>query len=194
LPFLTQKVSHIYIIARLWQWSPVISPAGSLLDLVLVNVCDADAGKRLFSEALLDGTLEGFFKLIEHFRTQDEPAFCGLASLAMTLNALSVDPRRVWRGPWRYFHEKLLDCCLPLSRVEDAGVTLQEARPRPVVEPCASASTSASSQTCAVREAVCGAGGLPSALQRSSRRCARGRVVLRGGVPAAAGDRRAQRA
>lgn len=25
-------------------------------------------GKRLFSEALMDGTLEGFFKLIEQFR------------------------------------------------------------------------------------------------------------------------------
>lgn len=29
--------------------------------------------------------------------TQDEPAFCGLASLAMTLNALSIDPRRTWK-------------------------------------------------------------------------------------------------
>ena len=36
-------------------------------------------GKQLFAEALLDGTMEGFFKLIEQFRTQDEPAYCGLA-------------------------------------------------------------------------------------------------------------------
>jgi hypothetical protein len=158
------------------------------------QVCTADAGKRLFSEALLDGTLEGFFKLIEHFRTQDEPAFCGLASLAMTLNALSVDPRRVWRGPWRYFHEKLLDCCLPLSHFEDAGVTLQEAWPRPVMKPCAPALASTSCQNLGSAEAICGAGGLPSALQRSSRRCVRGRVVLRGGVPAEAGSCRAQRA
>lgn len=36
-------------------------------------------GKQLFAEALMGGTMEGFFKLIEQFRTQDEPAFCGLA-------------------------------------------------------------------------------------------------------------------
>lgn len=50
------------------------------------------AGKQLFAEALATGTLEGFFKLVEHFRTQDEPAFCGLASLAMALNALAGPP------------------------------------------------------------------------------------------------------
>jgi hypothetical protein len=40
---------------------------------------DSVTGKQLFAEALLDGTMEGFFKLIEQFRTQDEPAYCGLA-------------------------------------------------------------------------------------------------------------------
>ena len=33
---------------------------------------------------------------------QDEPAYCGLASLAMTLNTLNIDPRRTWKGPWRW--------------------------------------------------------------------------------------------
>ena len=32
---------------------------------------------------------------------QDEPAYCGLTSLAQVLNALAVDPRRGWKGPWR---------------------------------------------------------------------------------------------
>lgn len=39
--------------------------------------------------------------------TQDEPAFCGLASLAMVLNALAIDPRRIWKGAWRWFHEQV---------------------------------------------------------------------------------------
>ena len=43
--------------------------------------------------------------------TQDEPAFCGLASLSMVLNALAIDPRRPWKGVWRWFNEELLDCC-----------------------------------------------------------------------------------
>jgi Phytochelatin synthase len=58
--------------------------------------------------------------------TQDEPAFCGLASIAMVLNALSIDPRRPWKGSWRWFHEELLDCCLPLGSVAKDGVNLSQ--------------------------------------------------------------------
>ena len=76
----------------------------------------APAGRKLFSEALSEGTLECFFPLIEQFRTQDHPAFCGLASLAMVLNALQVDPGRTWKGAWRWFDEGKLDCCKPLDR------------------------------------------------------------------------------
>lgn len=76
---------------------------------------------------MLAGTMEGFFKLVEQYRTQDEPAFCGLASLAMVLNTLSIDPRRTWKGPWRWFHEEMLDCCHPLSKVREEGITLEQA-------------------------------------------------------------------
>ncbi|KAK8962912.1 Glutathione gamma-glutamylcysteinyltransferase 1 [Platanthera guangdongensis] len=55
-------------------------------------------GKQLFSEALQCGTMEGFFKLISSFQTQSEPAYCGLASLSMVLNALSIDPGRKWKA------------------------------------------------------------------------------------------------
>ncbi|PIM98834.1 Glutathione gamma-glutamylcysteinyltransferase [Handroanthus impetiginosus] len=55
-------------------------------------------GKKIFTEALHDGNMEGFFKLISNFQTQSEPAFCGLASLAMVLNALAIDPCRIWKG------------------------------------------------------------------------------------------------
>jgi glutathione gamma-glutamylcysteinyltransferase len=58
--------------------------------------------------------------------TQDEPAFCGLASIAMVLNALSIDPKRPWKGSWRWFHEQLLDCCLPLNKVAQDGVVLTQ--------------------------------------------------------------------
>lgn len=42
--------------------------------------------------------MECYFRLAEQFRTQDEPAFCGLSTLTMVLNALAVDPGRVWKG------------------------------------------------------------------------------------------------
>lgn len=42
--------------------------------------------------------MEGFYKLISYFQTQSEPAYCGLASLSMVLNALAIDPGRKWKG------------------------------------------------------------------------------------------------
>ncbi|CAL4978497.1 unnamed protein product [Urochloa decumbens] len=80
-------------------------------------------GKRLFSEALEGGTMEGFFSLASCFQTQSEPAFCGLASLAVVLNALAIDPGRRWKGPWRWFDESMLDCCEPLDKIKAHGIT-----------------------------------------------------------------------
>lgn len=83
-------------------------------------------GRKLFREALEDGTLEGYFALSEQFHTQADPAFCGLGSLVVALNALAIDPGRLWKGPWRWFDESLLDCCVPLEEVRSRGVTLAE--------------------------------------------------------------------
>ncbi|KAK7858750.1 glutathione gamma-glutamylcysteinyltransferase 1, partial [Quercus suber] len=80
-------------------------------------------GKKLFSEALGDGTMEGFFKLISYYQTQSEPAYCGLATLSMVLNALSIDPGRKWKGPWRWFDDSMLDCCEPLAKIKADGIT-----------------------------------------------------------------------
>ncbi|KAF5738976.1 Glutathione gamma-glutamylcysteinyltransferase 3 [Tripterygium wilfordii] len=80
-------------------------------------------GKELFTEALKEGTVEGFFKLISYYQTQSEPAYCGLATLAIVLNALSIDPGRTWKGPWRWFDDSMLDCCEPLSVIKVKGIT-----------------------------------------------------------------------
>ena len=81
-------------------------------------------GRALFREALAEGHLEGWFALAEQFQTQAEPSFCGLGTLVVALNALGIDPGRVWKGPWRWYSEELLDCCLPLDSVRERGVTL----------------------------------------------------------------------
>jgi glutathione gamma-glutamylcysteinyltransferase len=57
-------------------------------------------GKSIFRNALSAGYMEGFFHLIEQFHTQAEPAYCGLGTLSMILNALGMDPNRLWKGPW----------------------------------------------------------------------------------------------
>ena len=72
-------------------------------------------GKRIFQEALLDGHMETYFVLASQFSTQEEPAFCGLTTLVMVLNALEVDPQKIWKSPWRWYHEQMLDCCVPME-------------------------------------------------------------------------------
>ncbi|OIV92070.1 hypothetical protein TanjilG_08743 [Lupinus angustifolius] len=80
-------------------------------------------GKQLFLEAIQNGTMEGFYRLVSYFQTQSEPAYCGLASLSMVLNALAIDPGRKWKGPWRWFDESMLDCCEPLEKVKARGIS-----------------------------------------------------------------------
>ncbi|MDQ3369870.1 MAG: phytochelatin synthase family protein [Myxococcota bacterium] len=84
------------------------------------------AGRQLFAEALAAGGLDGYFRLAEQFHTQAEPEFCGLGSLVVALNALGIDPGRLWKGPWRWFSEELLDCCVSLDQVRRRGLDLDE--------------------------------------------------------------------
>jgi glutathione gamma-glutamylcysteinyltransferase len=81
-----------------------------------LTALDSESGRAVFRRALLEGTLEGYFKLAQQFHTQADPAFCGLGSLVCALNALGIDPRRRWKGSWRWFSEELLDCCKPLDK------------------------------------------------------------------------------
>lgn len=83
-------------------------------------------GRQLFAEALAAEGLNGYFPLAEQFHTQSDPAFCGLGSLVVALNALAIDPERLWKGPWRWFAEELLDCCVPLEDVRERGLDMDE--------------------------------------------------------------------
>ena len=86
----------------------------------------SERGQQIFARALAEGYMRRFFALVAQFQTQDEPAFCGLGSLAMALNTLSIDPGRVWKGVWRWYHEEMLDCCKDLEEVKTEGITLDE--------------------------------------------------------------------
>jgi glutathione gamma-glutamylcysteinyltransferase len=83
-------------------------------------------GRALFAEALTAGGLEAYFPLAEQFQTQPEPAYCGLTSLTVALNSLGIDPGRAWKGPWRWFSEEMLDCCVGLDEVRSRGITIDE--------------------------------------------------------------------
>lgn len=87
---------------------------------------DSEAGQELFTKALAGGTMKCFFSLIQQYRTQDEPAFCGISTLVMVLNTLCIDPKRVWKGVWRWYHEAMLNCCSPLEEVKKKGIDIFE--------------------------------------------------------------------
>ncbi|KAK5579948.1 hypothetical protein RB653_009637 [Dictyostelium firmibasis] len=107
------------------QPKPVVSFYKRNLPSHLVEF-SSDEGKKLFREALANGHMEGYFSLAEQFVSQSDPAFCGLATLAMVLNALKIDPNRLWKGPWRWFAEDMLDCCIPIESVKKRGITFTE--------------------------------------------------------------------
>ncbi|UIZ23344.1 hypothetical protein KXD40_007688 [Peronospora effusa] len=85
-------------------------------------------GRKLFTEAINSSNnyMQIYFPLAEQFITQAEPAFCGLATLAMCLNALQIDPGRLWKGPWRWFSEELFDCCTSLTVAKERGISMSE--------------------------------------------------------------------
>ena len=91
-----------------------------------LDALDSSTGRALFREALLDGTMESYFKLAQQLHTQAEPEYCGLGSLVCALNALRIDPARTWKGPWRWFSEELLTCCKSMQEISRSGLTLDE--------------------------------------------------------------------
>jgi glutathione gamma-glutamylcysteinyltransferase len=90
-----------------------------------VDYCSAEGKARLI-RALVNGDGEMFLPLSAQFRTQDDPAFCGLSTLVMSLNALQVDPQRRWKGSsvWRWYDEDMLSCCEPVDSVRKKGISL----------------------------------------------------------------------
>ncbi len=81
-------------------------------------------GRALFKEAIASGANDIYFPLAEVLNTQAHPAYCGITSLSVVLNALLIDPKRTWKGVWRWWSEEMLDCCSPLEKIQMKGITL----------------------------------------------------------------------
>lgn len=112
---------------------PLPDPKYSVHKRVLpkdLTAFNSKEGKRLLMEALfVDETAESYWNLTAHFINQGDPAFCGVTTLIMCLNALCVDPNVRWRGGWRYYgsEEVLLGrCCLSIERIKRSGITLED--------------------------------------------------------------------
>eukprot|EP00762_Andalucia_godoyi_P006933 ANDGO_08314.mRNA.1 Glutathione gamma-glutamylcysteinyltransferase len=83
-------------------------------------------GKEMFRESLDAGLADSYFQLSTTFHTQSEPAYCGLATLVIALNALGCDPGKIWKGPWRWYSEEMLLACFPLHDAHIHGIDLDE--------------------------------------------------------------------
>ena len=49
---------------------------------------------------------EAYFPLVQQFQNQSDPAYCGVTTLLVILNALAVDPNVRWRGGWRWYRNE----------------------------------------------------------------------------------------
>jgi glutathione gamma-glutamylcysteinyltransferase len=86
-------------------------------------------GRKLFKEALMDENADAFFPLAEQFLNQSDPAYCGVTSLIMVLNAIGIDPNVRWKGGWRWYGNEdviLNSCCINSERVRRAGILMEE--------------------------------------------------------------------
>lgn len=105
-------------------------PEGGLRRKALPSPCvgmSSPAGRQLFSEALVEGGMRGFFPLVEAFHTQAESTFCGLSTLVNVLNALGVDPGEIGvSGVWRWYNEWMLGCCVSMEEIQAHGVTFDQ--------------------------------------------------------------------
>lgn len=73
------------------------------------------AGRRLFLDSAKSDTLRAYYPLTSHRGPQGEASLQGLSTLAVILNALGVDPRRVWKWPWRWYSEPMLASTVPTT-------------------------------------------------------------------------------
>jgi len=70
-------------------------------------------GREHFRRALHQGNLEAYFDLAGQYVTQARPEDCARSTLVMVLNALNLDPGKVWIKPWRWYSEAVLSCLDP---------------------------------------------------------------------------------
>lgn len=83
-------------------------------------------GREIFKQAIQDDYMANYFPLSEQFTTQQEPAYCGPASLIMVLNAMQKDPMKPWKGIWRWYDELMLNFCCIAKEDMEAGLSLEQ--------------------------------------------------------------------
>ncbi|EDO43790.1 predicted protein, partial [Nematostella vectensis] len=103
---------------------PADSFYGGTLPELCVDYRSTESQHRLI-RSMNDGTAVPFLSISSCFNTQTDPAFCGLATLAIVLNAMQIDPQRLWKTPWRWYTEDTLGV-ESMDSVREVGITVEE--------------------------------------------------------------------
>jgi glutathione gamma-glutamylcysteinyltransferase len=114
-------------------WPPPLpKPVYSVHKRVLpsnLTALSSPQGRQYLLESITKCTAESYWNLTEQFVNQSDPAFCGVTTLLMVLNAMNVDPNVRWKGGWRFYGDEdvlLQRCCLNAERIRRVGITMEQ--------------------------------------------------------------------
>jgi len=131
LPHRIDEVDNVNVIAiSAPQLEPKYSFHRRVLPVSLTQFSSPE-GRELFRVSLSSQNAEAYFPLAEQFLSQSDPAFCGITSLVMVLNAMGVDPNVRWKGGWRWYgsEDMIFDsCCVDADRVKQEGISMEQFR------------------------------------------------------------------
>jgi glutathione gamma-glutamylcysteinyltransferase len=107
---------------------PIYSVHRRILPDILTGL-STPRGRQYLQESLASGMAESYWALTEQFVNQSDPAYCGVTTLLMILNAMNVDPNSRWKGGWRFYGDEnvlLQRCCLNTERIRRVGITMEQ--------------------------------------------------------------------
>ena len=131
-PMICHQSEHVVARSSLPLPSPLPKPEYSFKRRVLppnLISFNSTEGKSRLLHALQTKNAEAYIPLSQQFVNQMDPAFCGISTLIVVLNALAIDPNVRWRGGWRWYGDEsmLLDrCCLEEERVRREGISIEQ--------------------------------------------------------------------
>ena len=111
---------------------PLPKPVYSVHKRILpsnLTALSSSQGRKYLLESMSQATAESYWALTEQFVNQSDPAFCGVTTLLMVLNAMNIDPNVRWKGGWRFYGDEdvlLQRCCLNAERIRRVGITMEQ--------------------------------------------------------------------
>lgn len=81
--------------------------------------------QEMLKQCIEDGSAHSYFQIADQFQTQADPSYCGPTTMISVFNSLGVDPKKKWKGIWRWYLEDVIKC-LNLEKTRDYGMTMEE--------------------------------------------------------------------